>query len=273
VTAPTDDAQWLIGVGALLRAARLEQGATLEEVARVTRISKSQLTAIEDGDVAKLPAMAYVRGFVRIYGGYLGLSADHLLQKPESLPQQSLDPAGEEVAPSGGTHGKGWRRWFAPLCIGVVVLGLAYCYQQTDVPVPSRPPASPQAAPAIMPPPVQLAVSSARTPTVPLSQTTEQSGQDLPPTPVSGAILKLKVNQDCWLNITIDGAFSQQYDLKAGDLIEWKAEESLALDLGNAGGVEAEFNGKPLASFGEPGSVAHIVLKADTGVRAVPVTH
>ena len=83
------------------------------------------------------------------------------------------------------------------------------------------------------------------------------------PAAEGGAILKLKVNQDCWLNITIDGAVSQQYDLKAGDLIEWKARETIALDLGNAGGVEGVFNGKPLASFGETGKVAHVVLKAD----------
>ena len=57
---------------------------------------------------------------------------------------------------------------------------------------------------------------------------------------------------------------SQQYDLKAGDLIEWKADKVITLEMGNAGGIEAELNGKPLKPFGEPGKTAHIVLKADT---------
>jgi hypothetical protein len=56
---------------------------------------------------------------------------------------------------------------------------------------------------------------------------------------------------------------SQQYDLKAGDLIEWKADKVITLEVGNAGGIEAEFNGKPLKPFGQPGKSAHVVLKAD----------
>jgi hypothetical protein len=72
----------------------------------------------------------------------------------------------------------------------------------------------------------------------------------------------LKVNQDCWLNITIDNTVSQQYDLKAGDLIEWKGEKVFALDIGNAGGIEGEFNGRPLEPFGEQGKTAHVILKA-----------
>jgi hypothetical protein len=73
----------------------------------------------------------------------------------------------------------------------------------------------------------------------------------------------LKVNQDCWLHITIDETVSQQYELKAGDLIEWKGERVFALDMGNAGGVEAELNGKPLKPFGAQGKTAHVVLKGE----------
>ena len=76
-------------------------------------------------------------------------------------------------------------------------------------------------------------------------------------------VLRLKFNQDSTLNITIDGTVSQHYELKAGDLIEWKAEDSFSLDLGNAGAVEAEFNGKPLKPFGSPGLPVHVVLKAE----------
>ena len=79
----------------------------------------------------------------------------------------------------------------------------------------------------------------------------------------SGIILRLKVNQDCWLNITIDETVSQQYDLKTGDLIEWKGEKVFALDMGNAGGVEAELNGRPLKPFGGQGKTAHVVLKGE----------
>jgi cytoskeletal protein RodZ len=271
VTTSVDETQWLVAVGAVLRATRLDQGVTLEDVSRETRISKSQLLAIEEGDSARLPAMAYVRGFVRIYGAYLGLTPEQLTPGLAAPQSQTTVAAEEDSAPVSGGNSIRWRRWFAPLSIGSCVLALAYCYQQPDQLPPSRPPVSQQVAPPVAALPVQAARSSARPP---ISPTTPDPVASVPIAPAStptGAILKLKVNQDCWLNITIDGAVSQQYDLKAGDLIEWKADESIALDLGNAGGVEAEFNGKPLASFGEPGKVAHIVLKSETGENTLPV--
>ena len=43
---------------------------------------------------------------------------------------------------------------------------------------------------------------------------------------------------------------------------QWKGEKVFALDIGNAGGIEGEFNGKPLGSFGEAGKTAHVTLKA-----------
>jgi hypothetical protein len=77
----------------------------------------------------------------------------------------------------------------------------------------------------------------------------------------TGIVLRLKVNQDSWLQMTIDGNLSQQYDLKVGDLIEWKGERSFALELGNGGGVEAELNGAPLKPFGEPGKPVRVVVR------------
>ena len=66
-----------------------------------------------------------------------------------------------------------------------------------------------------------------------------------------GLVLKLKVREDCWLNITIDDAISQQYDLKPGDVIEWKGNRAFSLDIGNPGGIEGELNGKQLQPFGQ----------------------
>jgi len=64
---------------------------------------------------------------------------------------------------------------------------------------------------------------------------------------------------------------TQHYDLKAGDLIEWKGEKGFAIDLENAGGVEAELNGKMLAPFGKKGVPAHVELGAEgEGQKTLP---
>jgi len=68
------------------------------------------------------------------------------------------------------------------------------------------------------------------------------------------------------LSVIIDDAASQGYDLTSGDLIEWKAARTIALDLTDASGVEIELNGAPLQLQVSPGKPAYIVLDAD-GVK------
>lgn len=273
MTVASDDTRWLASVGAMLRDTRLERGVSLEEVAQATKISKSQLAAIESGDASRLPAPVYVRGFVRVYADYLGVSTGPLRPEPVTPPVSHAQTRGDGTASAQRERSRVKKRWVTPLVLGICVLLLAYAYQRHGQSVP--PPKAPVAA-APAPQPVAPAFTASSTarpndPGVPVKPA-EVVAQEVTANE-GGAVLKLKVNQDCWLNITIDGAISQQYDLKAGDLIEWKAEDSIALDLGNAGGVEAVFNGKQLAPFGEQGKVAHIVLKAESAKDVTDTNH
>ena len=76
----------------------------------------------------------------------------------------------------------------------------------------------------------------------------------------------MKATQNNTLSVIIDGAAPQNHDLAVGDIIEWKAEKTISFDISNAGGVEAELNGKPLKPFGPAGKPVSVILDAD-GVR------
>ncbi len=256
-------------VGVYLRETREARGLCLDDAARVTRIGKNYLVALEAGKFDKLPNPAYVKGFLRIYAGYLGLSGDAVVGmfERDAVPR-STRSAAESMSSREDTplrSGKG--RWLIPSMLLILVLVVAYLLDDKQPPPPSAPQAPSSTSPASVTAPVQpvrTSVTVALTPAASLPvlpppeispPSSEQSGK--------GIVLRLKINQDSWLNITIDGSISQQYDLKAGDLIEWKGERSFSLDMGNAGGIEGEFNGKPLKPFGEPGKTAHIELQAD----------
>ena len=77
------------GPGQLLRAARLEQGLSIEDVARQMRLSVRQVTALEEDDYTKLASGTFLRGFVRNYAKLLQMDAAPLLQRLE----QSVPPA------------------------------------------------------------------------------------------------------------------------------------------------------------------------------------
>ena len=68
-----------IGVGPALEKARRIRGLSLDEASRDTRLRADQLTALEDEDFAALPSDAFVRGALRTYAQYLGVSPDKVL--------------------------------------------------------------------------------------------------------------------------------------------------------------------------------------------------
>lgn len=263
------------GVGSYLSARRESLGLTLDDVARVTRISKSYLDAIERESFDRLPSIAYCKGFLRIYATHLNLSADDVVARYERATGQ---PKEQNAAPSGKQTliearipvERPRRRWFLPLVLLAVVIMLSMFIDTDHRPPPNRP-ATPQPVAVVQPVPILNPVSSVHplpvVPSVPETGVKQSAlpAQTLPPadSPGKGLILRFKVNQDSWLNIDLDGRFSQQYELKAGDVIEWKADSVITVDLGNAAGVDAELNGKALPPFGSPGRKAHVVVKPE----------
>lgn len=63
------------GPGTVLAAARLRQGLSLAQISGRTRIARPLLEALESEQWARLPAPAYVRGFIRLYAKEVGLDA------------------------------------------------------------------------------------------------------------------------------------------------------------------------------------------------------
>jgi cytoskeleton protein RodZ len=253
-------------LGSYLREVRESRGINLDEAADVTRISKNYLIAIEEERFDKLPGPVYVKGFLRVYAGFLGLSGDETVARyTESLASQQSAPSAEstevETTPEGRSLFSRPLLWLTPLLAAILLWFFFNPGQEKGMDKSTEAPDLKQNSAVPVMPRRSSAVDGVTTKRDLTKGGQGESAAPTPPLKRSGIILKLKVNQDCWLNITIDDAASQQYDLKAGDLIEWKGEKTFALDIGNAGGIEAEFNGKPLESFGGPGKTAHVLLK------------
>lgn len=266
-------------VGPYLSARRRELGLTLDQVAQVTRISKSYLDAIEQEAFDRLPSAAYCKGFLRIYATHLNLPADDVVARYELAtgrpqPHKATSPGRQSPKEITISDERRKKKWFLPLMLLAIVVMLSFLVDTDQRPSLNRP-EPPQPVPSVQPAPVMQPISSPQqaSPPPPL-QETRVSKPDLPAQPLppgesvaSGLILRFKVTQDSWLNIDLDGRFSRQYELKAGDVIEWKADSVITVDLANAGGIEAELNGKALPPFGGPGKKAHVVLKPE-GISA-----
>ncbi len=69
----------MIGVGSALRKARERRGITLDAASRDTKLHIDQLRALEAEDFEALMGDVYVRGSLRTYSQYLGLSPDKVI--------------------------------------------------------------------------------------------------------------------------------------------------------------------------------------------------
>jgi len=81
-----------IGAGNQLREARIRAGLSVQDVASRLRLDTDTIEYLEDEHYERLPAPAFVRGYLRNYASLLGLAADPLIQafNRRDLPAPSL---------------------------------------------------------------------------------------------------------------------------------------------------------------------------------------
>ncbi|MBL7224849.1 MAG: helix-turn-helix domain-containing protein [Desulfobacteraceae bacterium] len=82
------------------------------------------------------------------------------------------------------------------------------------------------------------------------------------PTETGGQALVLKaiVKERTWIRVTIDDEKTKEYIFGPGSRPEWKAQKVFELLIGNAGGIDLEFNGKKMEDLGKQGQVIRLSL-------------
>ncbi|MCX5828830.1 MAG: DUF4115 domain-containing protein [Deltaproteobacteria bacterium] len=258
-----------------LKRLREARGLTLKDIFSVTRITVTNLEAIEAGHYHLLPAPVYARTFIKTYAGILETDSKPLLQQYENylisldkiheVPEEDRKELPQKEKKIRNIHFLLW------VVATIVLLGLIVSIVLIDVkditdlfsvhqtssqkivslPIPATAPAPniPVTAPAGSPP--SIVTPSGQTPA---NQGTggQKQGQALN--------LKIEAVEKTWIRISADQKQPEQVILSKGDRIERTARESFIIDIGNAGGILVSFQDKPLPSLGKRGEVAHLKL-------------
>ena len=270
--------------GGVLRRCREFHGITLEEASEATKIGISHLKALEDDQIHAFANQAYLKGFLRIYATFLGLNSEDVSRmygKLFGVQDEKPDAACVSAAPLRRSRGLiSLKKLLFPALLLVAILVTANFFKRAPAPLVRSPQAAVVVAPTVQNTVVQTIQSSVRTrkaeQDIPAPKT-ERKIEASPGTEMAVAskrpansarafILKIKVTQSGTLTATVDRSVPQQYELTAGDIIEWKAEKKVSLELSDAGGVEVELNGKPYKLLGVPGKPIYVELDAD-GVK------
>ncbi|HBO84024.1 MAG: hypothetical protein A2073_00660 [Deltaproteobacteria bacterium GWC2_42_11] len=284
-------------LGEYLKRQREMRGVSLEYISGVTKINKRLLSALENDDQANLPHPTFVKGFIRSYCKCAGIDGDDAVLRYEEYLQQKVEEDGKyasAAAISGltspisvfETKGKAveevsheavslraeakpsviiGRTSAAILSIAFVSAAVLYIgYTLLNKEVKS-------------PPPVLIQDNSSTPPaeTLKIAQETlsyrlsaDGSGKEAVADNVTGNPLNLAVSvrKTTWMQVEIDNNGKPfEVLLREGDNITWNARERFSLVIGNAGGVNLVFNGKPLGKLGENGQVIRLVLPRDAG--------
>src|SRR5437868_7211324 len=79
------------GLGKKLKEARLARNLTLDEAGRLTKIRPGRLEDIENEDFSEFASLAYAKGFLLIYGKFLGVDVTPYLEAFETSESVTVD--------------------------------------------------------------------------------------------------------------------------------------------------------------------------------------
>lgn len=237
-----------IGIGDALRGAREEQGRTIEEASRATRVRGDYLRALEDEDFARLGGDVYAKGFLSAYARFLGLDPDPLLERYRQQVERTGYDAHELVVhPVAGPPRQAIPNWVVWAGVSVAVLLAALAVVGL---VGGRTPQR-----AMQPEPAATA-----------SPTTNGAGEPSPtetpsptpsPTPTS-VDLTILYEDRSWTLVRLAGPTGQKVleeTVEAGENRSFEHPDAVYLHLGDAGAVRLVLNGENVGSPGPRGQI------------------
>ena len=125
-------------VGEQLRAARIEQGLTIDAVAKQLKLAARQVVALESDDLSALPDGPFVRGFVRNYARLVNIKPELLVHSDENrrhalAPLQGISQPKGELRDGSSAHSSPSLRWLIPLLLIGALLAAGTWYEMRKV--------------------------------------------------------------------------------------------------------------------------------------------
>jgi cytoskeleton protein RodZ len=288
-------------VGSYLRNLREQQGVSLEELARATRVLYRHLQALEADDLEALPAPVFTKGFIRAYCQVLGVAPDEALALydprpregrpaaqapvPSPTPAPRVQAAAAELPRTPRGHGAVLVSFALLVVLGVALFAFTVAFksgQEAGVgqrsPVASAPPpsteASPEPSPVVEPPapsPPPPAKPSVSTPpggapsmATPAVAASAPAVPQAAASPASSYRLVARTTETTWMRVRTEDGRTIEETIPANEVREWVSNYPFVLSIGNAGGVTLELNGRPIPRLGASGAViTRLVLPSE----------
>jgi cytoskeleton protein RodZ len=249
-------------LGVYLRGLREAKGVSLDDISRSTRVGRRHLEALESDKLEDLPARVFVKGFIRAYCDTLEAPPD---QAFDLFRQTAGEPARAERSTSRPSFGARPRRGGPLLVSAILVLALGGSLFALHLGL--KGPARERVQASVTPrasEPVAVAPSAPATPSASSSPAPSPATVAAEAKPTGSHRLVMRAIEPTWVRVQIDDGAVAEELLPTGAVREWTAARGFVLTVGNAGGLEVDFNGRRLPSLGARGAVIQrLVLPPD----------
>jgi cytoskeletal protein RodZ len=247
----------------------------LREISNSLKIGYDYLKSIEDGNIERLPAEVYVKGYIHEYARTLGIDPEFAVKAyKEQLSASMNEKINLPEKENTDRRPSKVKYFIVPALLLSFAIILVTFIRFPDKPIFSgstNPPAQ-RIQPALTTP--QTTAKERRDgPSALLRPTDEKGKQKTDPrvsanpsanagsiAKTSQQVLEVFAIDTTWLLVTSDNADSREILMKPGESVKWYANKFFILKIGNAGGIRLVFNGKEIRNLGEKGQVIKINL-------------
>ncbi|WP_320169696.1 RodZ domain-containing protein [Maridesulfovibrio sp.] len=278
-------------LGSRLREERQRQRLSVEQIMEITKISRINIDALENGDQKEFPHAVYAKGFIKNYARALGLDPEEIGEEFSRLLGTSFedDVFSVEAVPQPVIGESGRKSLAGPILLIVllvaVVGGLVYYLhdssmfdfggsehsekavqekpaEQAPAPVPEQPVVEEAPAEQAVPGEVKAEegepVANTAEPAAAEQTAVEEQAAPAPaavPAALGNVVeIRARAGEVCWVEAVADGKRSEMV-LQEGESVSFPYSESLKIKLGNAGGVDITSDGKPFGIEASKGAV------------------
>ncbi|MEN6349044.1 MAG: RodZ domain-containing protein [Syntrophomonas sp.] len=224
--------------GDILRDTRGKLGYSLEMIEEETKIRKYYLEALENDDFSSLPPKIYAIGFLKKYARLLQLNENEIVEEFKRLAygneiqEEHVRIHHEKVESEKKIP---WKNIIFGVVFLIVVLWL-----------------SNYLAPFIADQGSKNYITGKKEVEPQVNEPAGSQGEKPGASAVkSGANLKIKLLEKCWLLVMVDGQTQFTGVLEAGQEKTFSGKQSVYLKAGNAGGLEITFNGEKQPPLGD----------------------
>ena len=269
--------------GEYLKREREQREVPLSRIAESTRVPLKFLEALEADEFDTLPHPTFVKGYIKSYCKVLGLDETDAVLRYELYLKEKTGPAEEEekaaeearkkpfrFTPSGITEGAASSGPFSAgyvITAAVIIIAVAVIYyytsssKKTAQPEQAQAPAAENAAtekPAVEPPSPQAAPANGQAAAGPADAAKSAAARAA--VPGDRHLLTVSAAELTWVKVSIDEEEPFDVVLRPGEKVSWKAVKDFHIVVGNAGGVNINFDGEEFSGLGANGEVVKLTF-------------